>query len=148
MPLYEAALIIRMMSKPDLVSTIKRAADNILNRGGILQKFQSSKTQQLPYTMIANDAKHKTGHYVFITFNAPPAVVEDVNDELQRDLDIIRGSILRVEKPSPFSCTLEEELQPPAYRKEVQEMLAEIEKKKKVFFKRNTPNLDYYPFQK
>lgn len=46
-------------------------------------------------------------------------------DEYVLDVDILRAKIYDLDKPrKQFECTLEEELQPPAYRPSVQKMLS------------------------
>ena len=47
-----------------------------------------------------------------------------------------------------FECTLEEEMQPPAYRKDVEKLIQEGRKQKQTFYQQRTPGYDYYPFQK
>lgn len=82
-------------------------------------------------------------------FHVPPTSIEELKDEWSRDIDIIRPSIYKKNEPINFQCTLDEELQPAPYRKEVQELLELAKKKKK---KKGTveysSGLGYYPFQK
>jgi small subunit ribosomal protein S6 len=62
-------------------------------------------------------------------------------------VDIVRHKIFKVEEPKKYDCTLHEEILPPAYRKDVQELITESEKKKpKVWDSKS--GLDYYPFQR
>lgn len=80
-------------------------------------------------------------------FNVPPLRLEDLLEEYSRDIDIIRKTIYKKSAPDEFQCTLHEELQPPPYRKSVQELMKTVKKKDKKEFDYNT-GLDYYPFQK
>lgn len=68
-------------------------------------------------------------------------------EEFGRDIDIVRRRIYKIEEPEEFQCTLHEEMLPPAYRKDVQEMIDIAKRKQKRKFKYNS-GLDYYPFQK
>lgn len=77
----------------------------------------------------------------------PPANLDDFLEETVRDVDIIRRSLYRVKVPEEQPCTLEEELQPPPYRKNVQDLIEQARKLDKPKFEYNT-GLDYYPFQK
>lgn len=77
----------------------------------------------------------------------PPAKLEDFLEETLRDVDIIRRSLYRVKVPEEKPCTLEEELQPPPYRKNVQDLIEQARSLDKPKFEYNT-GLDYYPFQK
>lgn len=77
----------------------------------------------------------------------PPAKIEDFMEETGRDIDIIRNNLFRVQVPEDVPCTLEDELQPPPYRKSVQDLVEQAKTLDKPKFKYNT-GLDYYPFQK
>lgn len=52
-----------------------------------------------------------------------------------------------MEDPEKLECTLHDELQPPAYRKEVHKMMQIAKKYQKEKYPQNT-GLSYYPFQK
>lgn len=74
--------------------------------------------------------------------------VEELKEELTRDVDIIRQRVFKKNEPINFECTLYEEHLPAPYRKDVQELLELSKKKrrkKKVEF---SSGLGYYPFQK
>nr|CAG4644453.1 EOG090X0IQO [Lepidurus arcticus] len=148
MPAYELSLILRTMSKPEMVATLKRAAEGILDRGGILRKMESLGTKTLPYRLNVHGLRHTEGMYFLMRFDAPPPVIEELKDVCVRDVDIIRPSVSKIEKKVGFPCTLEEELQPPAYRKDVAKLIEEGRKERKPMFQRRIPNMDYYPFQK
>lgn len=49
-------------------------------------------------------------------FDTPPAAIEELNEEYSRDVDIIKRNIFKSTLPPEFTCTLAEELLPPAYR--------------------------------
>lgn len=68
-------------------------------------------------------------------------------EEYSRDVDILRNLVTKLEAPEQFSCTLEEEMKPPAYRQEVIQMMEAAKKKQKEKYPQNT-GLSYYPFQK
>lgn len=79
---------------------------------------------------------------------------QDINEEWGRDVDIVRRNVFKKEEKLKFECTLEEELLPPAYRKDVAEMIqvARNSKKfrqqqKRTVWSANT-GLDFYPFQR
>lgn len=91
---------------------------------------------------------HKTASTFIIQFDTPPAAIDDLSEEYGRDVDIIRKRIFKVTESEPIECTLHEELLPPAYRKNVQNMIAEgMKQQSSTKFKHNS-GLDYYPFQK
>lgn len=79
--------------------------------------------------------------------NIPPVKIEDLLEETTRDVDIVRRAIYKKQPPQEVPCTLDEELQPPPYRKSVQDLVEQAKSLEKPKFKYNT-GLDYYPFQK
>lgn len=68
-------------------------------------------------------------------------------EEYSRDVDVLKRQIYKQEEPENIECTLHEELQPPAYRTEVIEMMRTAAKGTKEKYPQNT-GLKYYPFQK
>lgn len=82
-----------------------------------------------------------------MTFDVPPKCISDLMEEYSRDVDILKRQIYKVEEPEKVECTLHEELQPPAYRKEVIEMMKIAAKGQKEKYPQHT-GLKYYPFQK
>ncbi|XP_035895714.1 probable 28S ribosomal protein S6, mitochondrial [Anopheles stephensi] len=150
MPTYELSVILRQMSRPDMVSILKRTATAIFDKGGIIRKLDNLGTKPLPFKTSAHGVVHRTGSYFVFKFDTPPAAIDDLDEEYGRDVDIIRKRIYRadVSQQEDITCTLHEEMLPPAYRKDVQKMIALADRNKpKKVFQYNT-GLDYYPFQK
>lgn len=79
--------------------------------------------------------------------NLPPSKIVDLKDEIGRDVDVIRRRIHKVQPPEYIECTLHEEILPPPYRKDVQDLIKDAKQLDKPKFEYNT-GLDYYPFQK
>lgn len=148
MPLYEVSLVLRVLPRTDLVSSLKRSATTIIQQGGILRKFESLGTNPLPFKMKSHNAWHRKGTYFVMKFDAPSSSIEILSDEFQRDIDLIRSNIVKVEKPNKSECTLEEEMQPPAYRKDVQKLIEEGRKTIRPMYQQNSPGFDFNPFQK
>ncbi|XP_067613659.1 small ribosomal subunit protein bS6m [Eurosta solidaginis] len=147
MPAYELTMVLRQMSRPEVVSVLKRTAGTILDNGCIIRKLENLGTRTLPYKIREHGVVHREGNYFTIFFDAAPTKISDFMEEFGRDIDIIRRRIYKIEEPEEFECTLHDELLPPAYRTEVQEMIAIAKRKQKPKFKYNS-GLDYYPFQK
>ncbi|KAK9703664.1 hypothetical protein QE152_g29202 [Popillia japonica] len=80
-------------------------------------------------------------------FNAPPRYLHDILEEYGRDVDIVRRRIYKNQEDEVPECTLDEEIQPPPYRKGVQDLISQARRLDKPKFKYNS-ELDYYPFQK
>ena len=117
-------------------------------QGGILRQFTSLGYNALPYRMRAHNVWHKEANQFVMKFDAPAPAVMNLSDSFKRDIDIIRQKFVKMDKSLAFECTLEEEMQPPAYRKDVEKLIQEGRKEKQTFYKQRTPGYDYYPFQK
>lgn len=171
MPTYELAVILRQMTRvsvniqgvkiliwkwhwndvkwiqPEIVSTLKRTAETIFDKGGIIRKLENLGTRPLPYKMSEHGLVHRTGSYFMLHFDCSPNLIADFSEEYGRDIDIVRANIFKVENPKKFKCTLDEELLPPAYRKEVIKMIEVAKRRDKPKYDQKS-GLDYYPFQK
>lgn len=85
--------------------------------------------------------------YFLMEMSMPPSKLDDLLEETLRDVDIVRRNVFKVQAPKEEPCTLEDELQPPPYRKNVQDLIEQARSIDKPKFEHNT-GLDYYPFQK
>ncbi|XP_059479956.1 small ribosomal subunit protein bS6m [Neocloeon triangulifer] len=148
MPTYELAFLLKNMTKPELAVSMKRAAQEIFNRGGFIRKMENlGISKETPYKISSHGQVHRTASYFAVKFDIPPSTLDDLKDSYQRDVDIVRYRIYKVEEPPKFECTLHEENLPPAYRKDVQQLIAESEKNKPKQWDAKS-GLDYYPFQR
>ncbi|EDW50474.1 probable 28S ribosomal protein S6, mitochondrial [Drosophila sechellia] len=147
MPSYELALVLRQLPRPELISVIRRTAESILDKGGIIRKLENLGSRALPHKVSEHGVVHREGTHFTIAFDTAPMKIADLKEEFGRDIDIIRRYIFKVEESEKKPCTLHEEMLPPAYRKDVQEIIAAAQKKQKKKFNYNSC-LDYYPFQK
>ncbi|XP_060535079.1 small ribosomal subunit protein bS6m [Cylas formicarius] len=144
---YELLLLLRVLPKPELKTVLRRAADCIFNKGGIIRKLENLGTRDMPYKTSVHGVVYNKASYFLFLFNVPPSTVEDLLDEYSRDVDIIRRRIYKKKEFEPIECTLDDENKPPPYREEVQELMRQAKKLEKPKFQFNT-GLDYYPFQK
>ncbi|CAH1099917.1 unnamed protein product [Psylliodes chrysocephalus] len=144
---YEILFLFRVMPKPELTSALKRAANTIFQKGGIIRKLEHLGTRDMPYKISVHGVPYRSASYFLYECNIPPAKIEDILDEYNRDVDVIRRRIFKKNVPETFECTLHEECLPPPYRKDVQELIQQARRSDKPKFKYNT-GLDYYPFQK
>lgn len=129
------------------MSTLKRTAETILDKGGILRQLQNLGFAALPYKISKHGLVHREGTHFIINFDVAPTEIIDLKEEFGRDIDIVRRNIYKLEEPEKYECTLHEEMLPPAYRKEVQEMIEIAKRKHKPKYNYNS-GLSYYPFQK
>ena len=104
-------------------------------------------TAVLPHKISEHGLVHKDGVYMSIDFDLAPTKISELKEEFGRDIDIIRRHIFKTNDLNSEECTLCDELLPPAYRKDVKQMI-EIAKKKKSYQFQYNSGLKYYPFQK
>lgn len=150
MPSYELALLLRAMPKPELKTTLKRISNVIFNTGGIIRDIENLGFRPMPYKTSAHGVVHREANYFLFKFDTASKMVIDIKDEYKRDVDVIRQRIFKTPVETAVECTLEQELLPPAYRKEVQKMM-EIGKRRQNPFTHKfhyNSGLDYYPFQR
>ncbi|XP_071449288.1 small ribosomal subunit protein bS6m [Hetaerina americana] len=146
MPGYELALLLRTMPKVETVNALKRAAGSIFERGGIIRQIENLGHMATPYKMRNHGMVHKQASYFIFRFDGPSSCIKYLTEEYDRDLDVVRQRIFKVEADKTPECTLDEEMKPPPYRLEVQQMIEEGRKKEKKF--QYNSGFDYYPFQK
>lgn len=144
---YELCVLLRVMPKLELATTLKRISSSIFDKSGIIRNIENLGTRDMPYKTSNHGVVYNKASYFIMEFNAPPACIDDLKEEYARDIDIIRRRIYKKELDPIPECTLHEELQPPPYRPDVQEMIKNARKYDKPRFNYNT-GLDYYPFQK
>lgn len=129
-------------------AVLKRTAESIWERDGIIRSLQNLGYRMLPYKISEHGAVHREGNHFLINFDMAPRKLADFREVLGRDIDIIRKHIYKIQEDVEMpECTLHEEIQPPALRKDVQEMIEIAKRKQKPKFQYNS-GLDYYPFQK
>ncbi|KAK8393071.1 hypothetical protein O3P69_013240 [Scylla paramamosain] len=147
--LFELSLIVKHLPKNSTVAVVKRIAESILDEGGFVSKIESLGARELPYRMRAHGQLHSKGSYFLLDFVAPPIKIADITDNFKRDVDLIRPVVFNKEDPLPITCTLHQEIKPPAYRSEVQKMIQEAKQRvpisKRKRFKLVT-SVGYNPF--
>lgn len=137
----------RFYLQPELISVIKRTATSILDKGGVIRKLENLGSRPLPHKVSEHGVVHREATHFTITFDTAPTKISDLTEEFGRDIDIIRKNVFKLEEPEKFKCTLHDEMLPPAYRKDVQEIIDIAKRKQKPKYNYNS-GLDYYPFQK
>lgn len=126
---------------------MKRTAVAIFDKGGFIRKIDNLGLQKLPFKVSEHGLVNRTGNAFVLKFDVKPPALQDLKEEFGRDVDIIKRDVFRVQELEPVDCTLQDELQPPAYRKDVIKMINVAKKKQKEKYPQNT-GLSYYPFQK
>ncbi|XP_041354202.1 28S ribosomal protein S6, mitochondrial-like [Gigantopelta aegis] len=105
MPSYELALIIKALQRPELAQTIRRTCENIMTRGGIIQKMENLGLKTLPYRMVSHGTRNAEGNYILIKFDGRTNSIMSIEDELKRDVDIIKPNIFREEEEFVRPCS-------------------------------------------
>ncbi|CAK1551818.1 unnamed protein product [Leptosia nina] len=150
MPTYELAMMLRAMPKVELKNSLLRISNAIFERGGIIRDIENLGFRPLPYKTSAHGLVHREANYFVFKIDTATTVVSDLKEEYSRDVDVVRQRVFKVTEELEHKCTLEEELLPPAYRKEVQKMIEVGKTQVNRFTHKFSYNsgLDYYPFQK
>uniref|UniRef100_G3MR80 Small ribosomal subunit protein bS6m n=1 Tax=Amblyomma maculatum TaxID=34609 RepID=G3MR80_AMBMU len=138
MPAYEMTMILRTLTKPEQASALKRTGEYLLKNGAILRYIQNLGTKELPLKMSRHGQRNWHGSYFLYRFDGPPDLVESMRGEIKRDVDVIRATTIALTPPRTVKCTLEEEMQPPAYRPSVQALMTQSQMKKKQTFQKHT----------
>lgn len=133
--------------QPAFKAAAKRTAEQIFDRGGFIRKIDYLGFNKLPYKLSKNRMPYREAEQVIFKFDVSAQLTEDLQEEIDLDVDVVRCKIFPVIEPKPYECTLEKELQPVSYREDVQKLLKLQEKGKK---KRWMPQMgiEYYPFQR
>lgn len=103
--------------------------------------------RDLPYKISKDRVAYRQASQFMYTFDVPTKMVDELNEEGHRDVDIIRMAIYKIKEHEPIPCTLHDEMKEPAYREDVQKLLEMDKKKRKPHWLPNS-GIDYYPFQR
>ncbi|XP_075707098.1 small ribosomal subunit protein bS6m [Rhinoderma darwinii] len=101
MPRYEMALILKAMQRPEVVSTLKRTIETLMEKGAIIRNLESLGEKNLPYKISKHSERHTRGGYFLVDFYSPTNIIPSVLDHLSRDIDVIRPTILKHEEENP-----------------------------------------------
>ncbi|KAI4470425.1 ribosomal protein s6 [Holotrichia oblita] len=63
---YELCLLLRVMPKPELVSALKRTANTIFLKGGIIRKLESLGTKDIPNKTSSHGSVHNKARYLLL----------------------------------------------------------------------------------
>lgn len=133
--------------QPQFKAAVRRAADQIFDRGGFIRKIDYLGQNKLPYKISKNQQPYREAEHLIFKTDVSAQVKDDMKEEINLDIDVIRCNIYAVEESKEFQCTLEDELKPVSDREDVKELLRLQEKGKK---KKWMPQMgiEYYPFQR
>ncbi|KAI4498700.1 hypothetical protein M0802_006167 [Mischocyttarus mexicanus] len=148
MPTYEMPLLLRVMTKPETFNVLKRVATAIFDNGGFIRKIENLGVKELPCKLSFRGSTYWQASHFLYHFDAPPSKVDSLIDEYNRDIDVLRNKIYKQETPESVDCTLYEEMLPPIFRKEVQQLMEIAAKQNRKHQKKQySRKLKYYPSQ-
>lgn len=135
------------MFQPEFKAAVKRSAEQIFDRGGFIRKIDYLGFNKLPYKISKNRQPYREAEQILFKFDVSSQVKDDMKEEIELDVDVVRCKIIPMTEPAQYKCTLEQELQPVSYRSDVKKLLEMQEKGKK---KKWMPQMgiEYYPFQR
>jgi len=145
MPSYELMVVLKKLARPDLVGALKRVSSLIYRSNGYLFDIQNLGTRPLPFKIRSHKAWNTEASYFLIQFDSPAKAVAFLGDEYKRDVDILRHSFVTIKNAPRIECTLEEEMQPPAYRADVQQLMKTGKQKERRWNPKT--GLTYNPFR-
>ncbi|XP_078265845.1 small ribosomal subunit protein bS6m [Rhinoraja longicauda] len=100
MPRYELALILKTMQRPEMAAALRRTVEALLENGAVVRNLENLGERTLPYKISKHNLRHTRGGYFTVDFNAPPAIVPTMLDHLDRDIDVVRPTILKQKQPT------------------------------------------------
>uniref|UniRef100_W5LUR7 Small ribosomal subunit protein bS6m n=1 Tax=Astyanax mexicanus TaxID=7994 RepID=W5LUR7_ASTMX len=108
MPRYELSLILKAMQRPETAAALRRTVETLVQRGAVVRGLENLGERRLPYKISKHDQRHSHGGYFLIDFHSPPTLVKDLLNQLERDVDVIRPTVLKKDPVvSPGQCCVE-----------------------------------------
>ncbi|XP_042624364.1 28S ribosomal protein S6, mitochondrial-like [Cyprinus carpio] len=95
MPRYELCVILKAMQRPETAAVLRRTVETLLERGAVVRSLESLGERRLPYKISKHDSRHTHGGYFSVDFRASPKIVSELLDHLERDIDVLRPTLLK-----------------------------------------------------
>ncbi|XP_072533726.1 small ribosomal subunit protein bS6m [Salminus brasiliensis] len=95
MPRYELSLILKAMQRPETAAALRRTVETLVQKGAVVRDLESLGERMLPYKISKHNQRHIHGGYFLIDFHASPSLVKDLLNHLERDVDVIRPTVLK-----------------------------------------------------
>uniref|UniRef100_A0A4W4FC05 Small ribosomal subunit protein bS6m n=1 Tax=Electrophorus electricus TaxID=8005 RepID=A0A4W4FC05_ELEEL len=97
MPRYELSLILKAMQRPETAAVLRRTVETLLERGAVVRELEHLGERRLPYKISKHSQRHIRGGYFLIDFHASPIILKDLQNHLERDVDVIRQTVLKTD---------------------------------------------------
>ncbi|XP_061084286.1 28S ribosomal protein S6, mitochondrial [Conger conger] len=105
MPRYELSLILKAMQRPETAATLRRTIETLIERGAVVRGLESLGERTLPYKISKHNFRHTRGGYFLVDFHAAPKIFPAFLNHLERDVDVVRQTVLKKEIPiTPSNC--------------------------------------------
>ncbi|XP_034465681.1 28S ribosomal protein S6, mitochondrial [Hippoglossus hippoglossus] len=103
MPRYELALILKAMQRPETAAALRRTVESLMERGAVVRNLENLGERLLPYKITKHNERHSRGSYFLLDFYAAPDILPGVLNHLQRDVDVVRPTMLKKDDQAPGS---------------------------------------------
>lgn len=105
MPRYELALILKSMQRAETAAALRRTVGTLMERGAVVKDLENLGGRLLPYKIRKHNQGHSRGGYFSIGFYASPNIITGLMDQLHRDVDVVRPTVLKAdEQVSKINC--------------------------------------------
>ncbi|KAK1169880.1 28S ribosomal protein S6, mitochondrial [Acipenser oxyrinchus oxyrinchus] len=95
MPRYELALILKTMQRLETAAALRRTVETLMGKGAVVRSLENIGEKTLPYKISKHNLRHTRGGYFLVDFSASPTIIPSMLDHLERDIDVIRPTILK-----------------------------------------------------
>ncbi|XP_052006443.1 28S ribosomal protein S6, mitochondrial-like [Xyrauchen texanus] len=95
MPRYELCVILKAMQRPESAAVLRRTVETLFERGAVVRSLENLGERRLPYKISKHDCRHTHGGYFSVDFHASPNIVTGLLEQLERDIDVLRPTVLR-----------------------------------------------------
>ncbi|XP_008428187.1 small ribosomal subunit protein bS6m [Poecilia reticulata] len=103
MPRYELALILKAMQRPETAAAVRRTVETLMERGAVVRNMENLGERLLPYKMTKHNERHSRGTYFLVDFYCAPSILDGLLNQLHRDVDVVRPTVLKKEEQEPKS---------------------------------------------
>ncbi|XP_043927500.1 sodium/myo-inositol cotransporter-like [Protopterus annectens] len=100
----ECLQMLKETRQPETAAALKRTVEALLERGAIVRNLENLGERMLPYKISKHSIRHSRGGYFLFDFHASPAVITSMLDHLERDIDVVRPTILKHQPPTAEEC--------------------------------------------
>ncbi|XP_036403322.1 28S ribosomal protein S6, mitochondrial [Megalops cyprinoides] len=97
MPRYELSLILKVMQRPETAAVLRRTVETLMERGAVVRGLENLGERTLPYKISKHNLRHTRGGYFLVDFHAAPSILPGLLDHLERDVDVVRPTVLKKE---------------------------------------------------